>query len=101
MASETNPTDASVEPFVHHATVSAWCRRLTDGRTMVIGFLNKPILPDGVNDAVVRVSMETSLIRNETETGKGQTFIDIVESGWKAIPSPNYISVSEALAMLG
>lgn len=96
----TDANETSEQPFVHHAVVSAWFRRLTDGRTMVIGFINEPTLPDGVNDAVVRVSMQSSRLRDETQNGRGKTHLDIVETGWKTVKRPQFITVSEALAMM-
>jgi hypothetical protein len=100
MASEIKSPDTSEQPFVHHAVVSAWFRRLTDGRTMVVGFINEPTLPDGVNDAVVRVSMQSSRLRDETANGVGKSYLDIIEEGWKTVKRPQYITVSEAIAMM-
>jgi len=80
---------------------SAWCRRLTDGRTMIMVITDKPILPDGVNDAVARVSVEVGDIRDETEYGKGKTYMDILESGWNAMPKPKNVTLAEAIGMIG
>lgn len=80
---------------------SAWCRRLSDGRTMVILLTDKFALPESVNDAVARVSVEIGDIRDETEYGRGKDYVEIIQSGWNAMPKPRHVTLAQALAMLG
>ena len=79
---------------------SAWCRRLSDGRTMVIVLTDKFALPESVNDAVARVSVDVGDIRDETEYGKGKDYMEIISSGWTGMPKPKHITLARALGML-
>lgn len=67
------------------AVCALWVRRLRDGGAIVLGRLDSCPLPDGVNDAVVRTTASFDRFRDETKSGKGKSWISILENGWKGI----------------
>lgn len=79
------------------ATCSTWARRTNDGRTMLIAFVNGNVLPEGVNDAVVATTMLFHDMRDETASGRGKAHIDIIEDGWKSVPSSAGEAIRELL----
>lgn len=94
-ASQNSPSDTESQDI----TSSLWCRRLTDGRTMVMGFIDSAVLPKGMNDAVVSVGMAFGEIRDETANGVGKSWLDIVETGWKSVKENVGMSLKTALSM--
>lgn len=82
---------------------SAWCRKMRDGRTLILAIADQkqPILPDGVNDAVVGIDLLIGDIRDETPFGIGKTYLDILETGWKPVARPQHISLAAAISMIG
>ena len=82
---------------------SAWCRKMIDGRTLVMAIVDqqRPILPIGVNDAVIGIDILIGDIRDETKNGIGKDYAEILQSGWKSIPRPNHISLAAAITMIG
>lgn len=99
MNSSDPPTGTPVDRLVHRESSSSWARRLSDGRCLVISIIEGSPMPVGVNDAVIQTDLVFGRMRDETASGRGLTFVDIIEDGWK--PISGGVSFADALQMVG
>jgi hypothetical protein len=93
------PCRRLVDALVRRASSSSWARRLSGGRCLVLSIIEGSPMPDGVNDVVIQVDISFGPMRDETETGRGRTFIDILEDGWRPIGCG--VSFADAMKMVG
>ena len=66
---------------------------------MLISIVDDNPLIDGVNDAVIETNIGFGRARDETSSGRGKTWIEIIESGWACIPGTK--SLALAMSALG
>lgn len=88
------------DQFPSHASASSWVRRLRDGRFLVLSFTDSAPMPDGVNDAVVQTCILFGRARDETNNGRGKSYLDLLEEGWKPVVGGG-VPLSDAMEMLG
>ena len=57
-------------------------------------------MPEGVNDAVFQADVLFGRMRDETNSGRGKSYLDILEEGWKPVIGGG-VSLLDAMEMLG